>query len=209
MELTRRDALAALAGAGILGGGGAAALVRDGFAGHESGGPDGRRDEPSDGERPLTADDREAVLETLVGTARVVYPTPVENVREFVTTYAATKLDRRPDYARGAAAVLDDLDAQARISFDARYRDLSAGEREAVLRRVGAETAEPDPDGTTAEQVRYYLVNEVLYALYTSPTGGRLVGIENPQGYPGGTASYQRGPVDAGDGSDAGARSDG
>ncbi|MEA5408870.1 hypothetical protein VB773_15715 [Haloarculaceae archaeon H-GB2-1] len=55
-------------------------------------------------------------------------------------------------------------------------------------------TAEPNPDGTTAERVRYYLVNEPLYALYASPTGGTLVGIENPQGHPGGTESYQRGP---------------
>jgi hypothetical protein len=42
--------------------------------------------------------------------------------------------------------------------------------------------------------VRYYVVNELLLALYASPTGGELVGIENPQGHPGGTASYQQGP---------------
>jgi hypothetical protein len=42
--------------------------------------------------------------------------------------------------------------------------------------------------------VRYYVVNELLYALYTSPTGGELVGIENPQGHPGGHESYQHEP---------------
>jgi hypothetical protein len=61
---------------------------------------------------------------------------------------------------------------------------------------MGADTADPDPDpdGTDAGRVRYYVVNELLYALYASPTGGELVGIENPRGYPGGTASYRRGP---------------
>jgi hypothetical protein len=63
-----------------------------------------------------------------------------------------------------------------------------------ALREMGVHTAEPDPAGTTAERVRYYLVNEVLYALYASPKGGELVGIENPQGYPGGANSYQQGP---------------
>jgi len=45
-------------------------------------------------------------------------------------------------------------------------------------------------------RVRYYLVNDLLFALYSSPTGGKLVGIENPQGHPGGTGSYQQPPND-------------
>jgi len=71
--------------------------------------------------------------------------------------------------------------------------DLSVADRDSLLREVGADTAPPDPDGTNAERVRFYVVNELLYALYTSPTGGELVGIENPQGHPGGTDTYQRG----------------
>ena len=186
MELTRRDAMAALVGAGVLGGGGAAALARDRFA-----------DDERDTAKATNAEegvDRDRVVAALVVTARAVYPSPVENVGEFVETYAATKLDRRPALAEGALEVLDALDAEAQITFESRFADLDPAEAETVLRRVGAETAEPVPDGTTAERIRYYVVNEVLYALYTSPTGGELVGIENPQGHPGGTDSYQRGP---------------
>jgi hypothetical protein len=59
---------------------------------------------------------------------------------------------------------------------------------------MGVHTADEDPDGTTAERIRFYVVNELLFALYASPAGGRLVGIENPQGHPGGAESYRRGP---------------
>lgn len=180
MELTRRDALAALVGAGILAGGAGATLARDGF-------DDGSASADADGESA-------AVLSALVGTARVVYPSAVENVAAFVESYGATKLDARPDYRSGAVETLGVLEGESEITFDAGYADLSAADREVVLERVGARTAEPNPDGSGAERVRYYFVNEVLYALYASPTGGKLVGIENPQGHPGGTASYQRGP---------------
>jgi hypothetical protein len=181
MKLTRRDAVAALVGAGVIGGAGAAALARDGFQADSN---------AANGE----GEGAEAVVAALVGTARAVYPSDVENVAAFVETYAATKLDRRPEFRAGAADALSDLDAEARITFDARFAALDPVESETVLRRTGAETAEPDPEGTTAEQVRYCFVNEVLYALYGSPTGGELVGIENPQGHPGGTDSYRRRP---------------
>ena len=181
MKLTRRDAVAALVGAGVIGGAGAAALARDGFQ-------EGSNAANGEGEGA------EAIIGALVGTARAVYPSEVENVGGFVETYAATKLDRRPEFRAGAADALSDLDAEARITFDARFAALDPVESETVLRRTGAETAEPDPEGTTAEQVRYCFVNEVLYALYGSPTGGELVGIENPQGHPGGTDSYRRRP---------------
>jgi hypothetical protein len=178
MELTRRDALAALTSAGILAGGTAAVLARDGFA-------DGN-------ESRETGDDD--LVAALVATAETVYPSAVENVAPFVESYASTKLDTRPTFRAGAAETLADLDAEAQITFDARFAALDPVDRGAVLRRVGAETANPVPEGTAAERVRYYFVNEVLYALFTSPTGGELVGIENPQGHPGGTDTYQRGP---------------
>ena len=184
MELTRRDALAVLTSAGVVGGGAAAALARDGFA-------EGRDSTaPGDG----GGGDATAVVDAQVATARVVYPSVVENVGAFVESYAGTKLAERPAFREGAVEALADLDAQSTISFDTRFAGLDPGECDVVLRRVGADTAEPDPEGTAAERVRYYFVNEVLYALYASPTGGELVGIENPQGHPGGTDSYQRGP---------------
>jgi hypothetical protein len=179
MELTRRDALAALASAGILAGGTAAALARDGFA-DESG--------------PANGEGVDELVAALVATAEAVYPSAVENTRPFVESYASTKLAERPDFRAGAAETLGDLDAEAEITFEQRYAALSAVDSETVLRRVGAAAADPVADGTAAERVRYYFVNEVLYALFTSPTGGELVGIENPQGHPGGTDTYQRGP---------------
>jgi hypothetical protein len=176
MELTRRDALAALAGAGILAGGTSAVLERNA--------PD------SEDESPHRA------LDALIATAHVVYPSEVSNVREFVETYARTKLRERPAYRDGVETALDDLNEDARYWYGDRYLDLDADDREALLEDIGVDVVEPDPDANTAGRVRYYLVNELFYALYTSPTGGRLVGIENPQGHPGGTRSYQQPPSD-------------
>jgi len=48
------------------------------------------------------------------------------------------------------------------------------------------DTAGPDPDGVAGERIRYYLVNELLYAFYASPTGAGLVGLENPRPIPAG-----------------------
>ena len=92
--------------------------------------------------------------------------------------------------ATGHAVVV--LDAGPR--FDRRVVDLPPADRDALLDQMSVDVADPDPDGVDRERVRYYVVNELLFALYATPTGGKLVGIENPQGYPGGTASYQRGP---------------
>jgi hypothetical protein len=50
------------------------------------------------------------------------------------------------------------------------------------------------PNGNIPERIRYYVVNQLLYGLYTAPTGGRLLGIENPVGHPGGFESYQKEP---------------
>lgn len=174
MELRRRDAMAALAAAGAAAGG---ALTLD------------RLRRGSD-EQPLD----DADVATLVAVAEVVYPDAVDGIPGFVETYSVGRARDRADYAAGVDAAVDDLDATARDWYDATYVALDAETREDLLREIGCDTADPDPDGTTAERLRYYLVNELLFALYTSPTGGSLVGIENPQGHPGGLTSYRRGP---------------
>jgi hypothetical protein len=176
MELTRRDALATLASAGVVGGGGAAALAREHRA--ES---DGSPVEP-------------AILDALVATAGVVYPDAVSNVVEFVETYSLGRLDARPEYREGVRDAVGELEEHARAWHGASYVELDAGTRDDLLRSMGVDAAEEDPEGTTAERVRFHVVNELLFALYASPAGGRLVGIENPQGHPGGTGSYRRGP---------------
>lgn len=175
MRLTRRDAIAALTAAGVaVGGGGAISLPSD--------------DEGSD--QPI--DDRE--LTTLVAAADVLYPTEIEDVEQFVTRYVRGRTEDHPDRAAGIADAVTYLNDYSEAWYDGRFVALEPATREETLRRMGADTVEPDPEGTDVERVRYYIINELLFALYTTPTGGKLVGLENPQGHPGGIASYQRGP---------------
>ncbi|MFB6136066.1 MAG: gluconate 2-dehydrogenase subunit 3 family protein [Halobacteriaceae archaeon] len=176
MELSRRDVLAALAAAG--GGGSLAGCVAPAGDGEERGG----------GTLPAHA------TETLVAVAGVVYPSAVEGVREFVESYAAGRVAGDPGHRDGVVAAVCALDDHASAWHGDRFVDLHEGLRDPTLRTLGVDEADPNPAGRPRERVRYYLVNDLLYALYTTPTGGELAGIENPQGYPGGTASYQRGP---------------
>lgn len=175
--LSRRDALAALAAAGVTVGGLGALAWGDG-------------DADEDGEAPLSTHDRE----TLVAVARTVYPSEVEGIPEFVETYVVGRVGDQPERAEGIAEAVATLDEYATEWDETEYEDLSPERRDGILEEIGVDVVDSDPDGTEPARLRYYLVNELLYGLYTSPTGGRLVGIENPQGYPGGTESYQRGP---------------
>ncbi|MFC7155087.1 gluconate 2-dehydrogenase subunit 3 family protein [Halomarina halobia] len=179
MELTRRDALAALAASGALGGGAALTWERLGRA--------------DDGEGGSVAFDERAV-ETLVAVAAVLYPSAATGVPEFVETYVVGRIRDRAAYAAGVRDALSTLDVAAESWYGGPYATLDGDERDRLLRELGVATAEPNPDGTDAERLRYYLVNELLYAFYASPAGGELVGIENPQGHPGGLESYRRGP---------------
>jgi hypothetical protein len=175
MELTRRDALAALSSAGIVAGSGAAALSRDW----------------SFDEGMARSDLRQVYLDL----ADILYPSAVSNVEEFVSTYTLGRVSNRPEYRDGAVEAANSLDGYVRVHFDTeQFTALESDLQRTVLDRMGVDTADPDPGGTDAQSIRYHLVNELLYALYTSPAGAELVGIENPQGYPGGTESYQRGP---------------
>jgi hypothetical protein len=174
-ELTRRDALAALAAAGA--GGYAAATLS--------------WDRLDDDDRTLAENERA----TLVAVAETVYPSAVSGVDEFVETFVVGRLTERPDRQEGIVDAIATVDDRARDRFDAPFRSLGTAMRERLLEEMGVNVVDPDPDGIGAARVRFYLVNELLYALYTSPTGGELVGIENPQGYPGGTATYRRGPA--------------
>lgn len=172
MRLTRRDAIVALGAAGVAAGTGALAwseLADDG---------------------PLGEHERA----TLVAVARVVYPDEVEGIPEFVERYTVGRVRDRPEYAEGVADAVATLDDYATDWEDTRAVDLPDDKLDQLLREMGADIADPDPDGIDPQRVRHYLVNELLYALYTTPTGGELVGIENPQGYPGGTTSYRQPP---------------
>lgn len=186
MELTRRDAAVALAAVGATGG---AAL-----------GAHRARESPIDGGNAAdnggdggTALDEEAVRAATVAVATVLYPSEVDGVEAFVDRFLDGRLDGSA-HATGVREAVTGLDEAARSWYGAPLEALSENDRDSVLREIGADTAEEDPDGTPAERVRYYVVNDLLLALYASPTGGELVGLENPQGHPGGTESYRRGP---------------
>jgi hypothetical protein len=175
-ELTRRDAIAALSAAGA------------GLAGCVT--APGTDEETAEPARRVTDDERE----TLVATAEVLYPDEVTGIESFVERYVDGRVADQPVHAAGIADAVAYLDEYCRAWFDERFAALSPGERDEALRRMRADVADPDPDGSDVERLRYYVINDLLLALYASPTGGRLVGIENPPGHPGGLDSYQRGP---------------
>jgi hypothetical protein len=175
-ELTRRDALAALGAAGV----GGAAIGTLALPGEQRG----------ENERLL---DEEAVA-TVQAVADIVYPSEVSGVEAFVERYVLARARDRTEHARGIADAVAELDAYARDWYDRGFLDMDREGREEALEDMGVPVAGSDPEGSAVERVRFYLVNELLYALYTTPTGAELVGLENPQGHPGGTDSYWRGP---------------
>ncbi|MEF8852354.1 MAG: gluconate 2-dehydrogenase subunit 3 family protein [Haloarculaceae archaeon] len=186
MELSRRDAVAALAAIGI---GGAVAYTQ--LDGANDGPPgDGSRGDGS----PDAPGDSTTLVETAVALGNVLYPPEVDGVETFVRTYVRGRTD--DDDARRTAMTdaVATLDTRADEEYGAPFRDLDPADGDALLEGMDMENVDPDPEGSDRERVRYYLVNELLYALMTSPKGGALVGIESPPGYPGGLDAYQQGP---------------
>ena len=201
MELTRRDALAALSAAGATVGGGVVAARFDPPRADDVAGGNSEDANGDDTGVSLSTD----LLDLLEAVAEVVYPDGVDNRRAFVDSYVVGRVADRPAYREGLREAAAQLDAVARDWHDAPYAALDAEVRDRTLRDLGVETADPDPEGPISDRIRFYLVNDLLFAFYSSPTGGRLVGIENPIGHPGGIESYQRPsmpPADEGSGGD-------
>ena len=193
MELTRRDAVAALAAVGATG---AAALAGEQAVDRAGGGADGARGGETTDESAAGGDDRadtERVRATMRAVAAVVYPDELTGVDTFLQRYLDGRLDGG-DHALALRQTVAELEELAEAWYGDSVAALPAADRDSFLREIGADTADEDPDGTTAERVRYYVVNDLLLALYASPTGGELVGLENPRGHPGGITSYARGP---------------
>lgn len=173
-RLTRRDALAALAAGGV-GLGGSAVLLSEGLD-----------DAPTEGDLDDNA------IETLVAVAEAVYPSAVQVEDSFVRTYVS---GLPPERQEGTVDAVAALDAGTRRLTGSRFAAVpSASKRRSVLRRLGVDRARSAPDGTPPERILYHLVNSLLYALFSSPRGGDLVGIENPAGHPGGYEAYSRSP---------------
>lgn len=179
MELTRRDVLGALSAAGVGSVSGCTELLGE-----------GPRADGQTGDDPVSAHD----VETLVSIAEVVYPSGVAEIDSFVREYSVARVRDDPPYGQGVTEAVARLDDYVSEWHDDPYTDLAPSTRADVLDQMSVDAADPDPEGVASERVRYYLVNELLYAFYASPTGAGLVGLENPPGHPGGTASYQEGP---------------
>lgn len=174
MELTRRDALVAVA-VGTAGGATAEEVAER---------VDGR-----------SLDEREdRVLRGLRAAATVVFPSVVEPTDDFLRSFVLGRASNAEGFVAACEAALDHLDEASRRRFGAAFADLEPDRREYVLVDAGVPQVTADPDGSSLERVRYYVVNELLFALFSSPTGGTLVGNENPPGYPGGREAYQEGP---------------
>lgn len=176
MELTRRDLAVALSAAGV--GSVAVGSMRS----------DGPLGDLLTGD-PVSSHE----VETLVALAEAIYPSGVENVEGFVRDYSVERVRDDEAYARGVAEAVGALDDYVSEWHDDPYAALPAGDRADLLEHMAVDAADPDPEGTASERIRYYLVNELLYAFYATPTGAGLAGLENPPGYPGGTRSYRRG----------------
>ncbi|QSG14804.1 gluconate 2-dehydrogenase subunit 3 family protein [Halapricum desulfuricans] len=176
--LTRRDAVIALGAAGV-GAGGLGALVWDEL----------------DDEPPRRgSDDDPTWRETVVAAAEALYPASVSGVESFVETYVVGRVQDRQTYLDGVQRAAGNIDEYARYWHDRPFAALDRSTRQTVFDDYGLADSAPDPEGSEREQVRYYLLNELLFAFYSSPAGGELVGLENPPGHPGGLDSYQRGP---------------
>lgn len=171
MRLSRRDALAAIAATGAAVGGGYVL-----FDGEETG--------------PLAPTERRI----LVGAAEVIYPSEVTDVEPFVRRFLRGRAQARPEHAAAVGRAARTLDEYSRVRYDEAFTALDAAGRDAVLRGMNLDAVEADPSGNDTQRVRHYVVDELLFALYSTPTGSSLVGLENPPGHPGGTTSYQEGP---------------
>ena len=185
MKLTRRDALAALSAAGVAVGG-AVVAGRETFDGDlldgDLVGSDGTAG--SDGSAGVPLD--ESARQTLVAVAEVVYPSKVDGIEGFVETYTEGRLLADESRRRSVATTLSELDEVSREWESTAFTNLDTDTRDELLRELAVDTADPDPEGLLPGRVRYYVVNDLLYALYASPTGGGLAGTPNPIGHPGG-----------------------
>lgn len=172
MKLTRRDALKAMA---VGGAAGSSLLTSEALS----------EDGTVSGDEQYTNSD----TRTLSLVAEVVYPSEVEVTRRFIDSYVG-RLDAERQAALSRA--ITDLNTVTEARFGRSFVDSSStDQRESMLRSMGVHRVESAPDGTVPERVRYHLVNTLLFALFTSPTGSELVGITNPRGHPGGFATYR------------------
>ena len=120
MQLSRRDAIAALGTVGV--GAGAAAYVTRGS------------DDPPSGESGPD-------VETLVAAAEVLYPDEVTGLEAFVDAYARRRAATDDEHARGVRAAAAELDDHAEAWYGAAFAELSAEDRDSAWSSSSAAAA--------------------------------------------------------------------
>jgi len=133
-------------------------------------------------------------VETMTALAEAVYPTAVSIDESYIANRVFGRTEPQPGHMDEVYASLDNLEDYARARFGDPIPALSPKRRRAVLRSMGVTESHPKPDGTLAERVRFYVLNDLIYVLFTSPISSDLTGIENPPGHPGGREAYRRAP---------------
>ncbi|WP_435095234.1 gluconate 2-dehydrogenase subunit 3 family protein [Halorubrum sp. N11] len=133
-------------------------------------------------------------VDVMTAIAEAVYPSAVSVESSFIERRVFARIEPKPDHFENLLTAIEAVDSHARARFGGGVTEMSAAHRRKLLQSMGVTAVHPTADGSTVEQIRFYIVNELLYALFTSPVGGELMGIDNPPGYPGGREAYQRGP---------------
>lgn len=133
-------------------------------------------------------------IDVMTALAEAVYPSTVSVESSFIESRVFGRIGPEPDHFVNLLSAIEAVDNHARARFGGGVPEISESHRRKLLQSMGVTSVHPTADGTTAEQIRYYVVNDLLYVLFTSPVGGELMGIDNPPGYPGGLEAYQRGP---------------
>jgi len=160
-ELTRRDALGALAAAGIASTAGCSSLT-----GEES--------------------TERTEMETMVALGEVLYPSETEVTEEFIDSFLMGRIVDEESYRTALTDGIETLDTRAQEAQGSPFAALSESERVALIEETELRSGDSDAEGSAIERVNYHLIDELLFAFYASPTGGELVGNPNPRGWPGG-----------------------
>lgn len=137
-------------------------------------------------------------VETVAAVGNAVYPSSVTVEESFVEERVFGRVEPRTGHFEEVRKAADAVDGYAKARFGERLVELHSDQRRQLLDSMGVAESHPTPDGTTAERIRFYLINDLLFALFSSPESAHLTGIDNPPGYPGGREAYRVGPRDGG-----------
>ena len=167
MKLTRRDAIGALGAAGITAMAGCESLVGDGAE--------------TDGDGDIASGSG-----TMMALAEVLYPSDAEATTDYLETYLYSRMVDEERYRSDIEAGIETLDSLAQDTHGSAFADLSADQRVSLIEDTDLRSGDSVQDGSDIQRVNYHLIDELVFAFYASPTGGELVGNQNPQGWPGG-----------------------